>query len=387
MWWSSLPFSWKRTRDRFLVFAFLATLIPGLVLGIFVSFEVRKAMIGQALGFQKSLSRTIRKGLTARIREFQERLAGLAADPEIQSMAPDRQRAAFFSFLDHHPLFYTIYAFDREGIVRSTVSRDRSERDSAQIGRNFLQGATPAARRAGEMLQAVLTKGESVVTSKMSTIQGRAHLLLQVPVRDFSFPASITGALSASLNIDGPAIQSLAAGAEGSDQGFLIITDGDGAPILRYGPRLPAGLEKVALSRPLAEGEEESTWTDLGSASFLVTVSRLPELNSLLFVGAPREAVVGTIDRTFGNMLVLAMLFSMIAAIVGGWFARSLVAPLSRLLEGIRKVGDGAISHRVEVDDESEIGEVAGAFNDLTRQLEKHRKLEDLWGKTWKPPV
>lgn len=369
-----------------MLFVFLATLIPGLLLGVFVSFQVKQVLTDQALNFQKTLSQSIRKGLTARICDFQEQLAGLVANPEIQSMNVERQRAIMFQFLDHHPIFFSFFIYDREGNTRNFAYQNRFDREEYLLGRNILNASNPHLLGTQKLIKTVLQTGEMAVASKISLIKGRSQLLLLVPIHDFVDPGKVIGVLSSGLNIDGNAIQSLLSGIESTNEGFVVITDGEGTPLLRQGRNLPPGLEGASLSRSLEQPSGESTWTNVGGAIFLVSASRIPELNCFLLVGARRDEVLGNIDRTFGNMLVLTILFAALSAFIGGFIGNSLVDPIQKVLEGIRKVGEGAISHRIDVPGDTEIAETARAFNDLTRKLEKNRMLEDIWGESWKPP-
>jgi len=383
MGFSPTWFSWNRTRDRLLLFVFLVALIPGILVGVFASLQVKRAMTDQALVFQKTISQSVCKGFTARVRGFQDLLADLAGHPEMQSMDPARQRTVLYQFLDHHPAFFSFFVYDSSGVARNFAFRNRLD-ESGLLGRNLHDGKTPWVQELTGLFENVLKTGDMRVDSKVSVIKGRAQLMILVPIRDFLDPAKITGVLSSSLDIDGQAIQELMAGIDGTDQGFLLITDGEGTPMFRRGRNLPAGLEKVTLSRTPEPGAEESAWTEVGGMPFLVFASRIPELNAFLLVGARRDEVLGTIDRTVGNMLILTLMLSILAALVGGSLAGTLVDPIQRLLEGIRKVSEGAVSHRVEVTGPVEIAETSKAFNELTRQLEKNRLLEDIWGDTWK---
>lgn len=384
MGFSPAWFSWNRTRDRLLAFVFLVTLIPGILLGVFASLQVKRSMTDQALVFQKTISQAMSKGMSARVRGFQEQLSELAANPEIQTMDTDRQRTVLYQFLDHHPSFFSFMVYDAGGSARNYAFRHRQD-GTRFLGRNILDAKNPWVQDLAGLFRKVMQTGEMVVDSRVAVLKGRTQLLILIPIRDFLERSKIVGVLSSSLDIDGHAIQELVAGIDCTAEGFLVITDGDGTPLLKKGRNLPRGLEKVSLSRSLDQGGDESTWTEVGGMPFLVFVSRIPELNAFLLVGARRDEVLGSIDRTVGNMLILTIMLAILAALFGGVLAGSLVDPIQRLLEGIRKVSQGAVSHRLEVSGPKEIAETSRAFNDLAKQLEKNRMLENIWGDTWKP--
>jgi two-component system OmpR family sensor kinase len=70
--------------------------------------------------------------------------------------------------------------------------------------------------------------------------------------------------------------------------------------------------------------------------------------------------------------LLLATALAVVAAALAAWLlAGRLTAPLARLVAAARRVGDGDLSTRVQVDGDGEVAEVAAAFNDMAAGLER----------------
>ena len=70
--------------------------------------------------------------------------------------------------------------------------------------------------------------------------------------------------------------------------------------------------------------------------------------------------------------LLLATALAVAVAALAAWLlAGRLTAPLGRLVTAARRVGDGDLSTRVQVDGDGEIAEVASAFNDMATGLER----------------
>jgi two-component system sensor histidine kinase BaeS len=70
--------------------------------------------------------------------------------------------------------------------------------------------------------------------------------------------------------------------------------------------------------------------------------------------------------------LLLATALAVAAAALAAWLlAGRLTAPLARLVAAARRVGDGDLSTRVQVDGDGEVAEVAAAFNDMAAGLER----------------
>jgi len=79
-------------------------------------------------------------------------------------------------------------------------------------------------------------------------------------------------------------------------------------------------------------------------------------------------------------MLVVAFV---IAVAAGFFMSRSLAEGISILVDAIRNVASGAVSHRVEVRGRDELAEASQAFNDMLNTLEKHRMMDDIWHSEW----
>lgn len=77
---------------------------------------------------------------------------------------------------------------------------------------------------------------------------------------------------------------------------------------------------------------------------------------------AQRRATA-TIVSTFALSLLFALLWGLI-------LARSVLVPLAAIEAGARRLGEGELSSRVQVDREDELGRLASVFNSMARKLE-----------------
>jgi phosphoserine phosphatase RsbU/P len=74
---------------------------------------------------------------------------------------------------------------------------------------------------------------------------------------------------------------------------------------------------------------------------------------------------------TRNNILILAMFGILIALFIGGIVAGQITSPIKVLTEGVLKIGSGDLSTRVVVKTQTEIGRLAGTFNQMAQDLEK----------------
>jgi two-component system OmpR family sensor kinase/two-component system sensor histidine kinase BaeS len=91
--------------------------------------------------------------------------------------------------------------------------------------------------------------------------------------------------------------------------------------------------------------------------------------------GSERAGPPPLIDRIVGTLLTIALVGGGIGLVFGVFVSRSLTAPLDKLAEGAKAIGDRNLSQRVEVSGSDEIIAVARAFNDMASNLELGEQL------------
>jgi len=155
------------------------------------------------------------------------------------------------------------------------------------------------------------------------------------------------------------------------------LTDANGP--VEQAERLEPLIESVRKSAPGAPPAVETiTWTqDPASAETFHAIAlrgRQNELLGVLLVGSSRRDLV-VLQReirtlalaTGGGAIFLCILLGM-------WMAARVTRPLERLAEGARAVAQGDWGARVETRSRDEVGQLAAAFNEMTRQLAEQRE-------------
>jgi len=97
----------------------------------------------------------------------------------------------------------------------------------------------------------------------------------------------------------------------------------------------------------------------------------------------PRDKVLGFFHRILFDLSLVLAIALVLAVGFGFALARNLAGNVTRLLEGIRLVSDGVVSHRVPVEGEDEMAGACTAFNDMVASLEKNRLMDEIWTRTW----
>ncbi|MBF0501751.1 MAG: cache and HAMP domain-containing protein [Candidatus Riflebacteria bacterium] len=386
-----LPFN--KIRHQTLAVVAMAALLPVVLLALFVVGRLRTELTYQALHAQKSLAEAVRQGIQMQIKTWIHQLEHFVETPAIQTMNAATQKPVLFKFLDQNPLFASAFVYNSDGTIINVAYRNRNKGDDNLLGANLSQlGLKEAGQPStwGYTILAfhdVMKTGELKISAHISSFNQKAQLMVFLPIKAFDDSSRIVGILSIALHLDGVILQEMIEGFASGRRGFLILTDRIGSIIARKGQDLPPGLEKATLSRPPEIGFE-SIWSKLDGQEYLVTLGPVNSINGYILVAAPSEAVLGFIGKILWGMGLLTIISLVISGGFGLVLANTVIEPIQRLIEGISKVSEGDVAHRIEVPDEAEdeLSDAGRAFNEMAGSLEKNRLIGDIWSGTWKPP-
>ena len=104
--------------------------------------------------------------------------------------------------------------------------------------------------------------------------------------------------------------------------------------------------------------------------------------NRLLVFTYEKLSIESVLDTVFDLKKVLYLIAGLgvvVASFIGYIFSGRIVAPLTRLVQGTRRVGKGDLSAKIELETQDELKELADEFNRMTDSLrEKTFKLEKI---------
>jgi HAMP domain-containing protein len=363
-----------------------AGLLPVFLIALFFLTKTREELTTNALENQKSLAEAVRQGISTQVYHYRKQLERFATDPEMQSLKTDRQSAALTRFLEQNHLFFSIFVYDASGTVTSLGYRNKFRGDDFLIGRNIFQAKDPIVQGVASSVRDVLQSRRLKVIERVQQGRRQPQLFVMAPIPSFSNPDRMIGVISAGIQIEGPQLQGTLEYFSVSKRSFLLLTDTQGYLLAKKGKHLPDGLMQMNLSHTLDEKEFESTLTDLAGTRYFLTVGRIPAISCFLAIGTPQDEILGFIHQILGGMMLLGLICLIIGVGVSLWLSNALLEPVMALIDGIKKVSDGIVSHRIPPEGENELSEACEAFNQMASQLEKNRLMEEIWSRTWNHP-
>jgi signal transduction histidine kinase len=161
------------------------------------------------------------------------------------------------------------------------------------------------------------------------------------------------------------------------EQGFVAseLTDQHG-PVAQADLFAPLITEVQGNRRELQKTIESGSGATRNSESFnaIPLIGRGGDLLGVLLVGSSRQDLIQMLNFIRALALLVAGGVILAGLLLGWWISARVTRPIEQLARGAREVAAGHWEARVEVHSRDEIGQLAGAFNEMTRQLAEQRE-------------
>jgi len=133
------------------------------------------------------------------------------------------------------------------------------------------------------------------------------------------------------------------------------------------------------VQRTRRELQRRLDWTSdraANSANFdaIPLTGRENDLLGVLLVGSSRQDLIQMLNFIRDLALLVGGGVILLGLILGWWISARVTRPIEQLAAGAREVAAGRWNARVEVRSRDEIGQLAAAFNEMTRQLAEQRE-------------
>lgn len=91
----------------------------------------------------------------------------------------------------------------------------------------------------------------------------------------------------------------------------------------------------------------------------------------VLGVSVAADKYVDTTDQAIVNLLGIMLVCILVASVLGYLLAQSILVPIDKLLDGVRRVTSGDLSYEIIMDLKDELGLLARSFNSMAKQLQE----------------
>jgi two-component system nitrogen regulation sensor histidine kinase NtrY len=161
------------------------------------------------------------------------------------------------------------------------------------------------------------------------------------------------------------------------DQGFVAseLTDQHGQ-VAQADLFAPLITQVQSSHRELQKTIETGSVGSANSEAFnaIPLIGRGGDLLGVLLVGSSRQDLIQMLNFIRALALLVAGGVILAGLVLGWWISARVTRPIEQLARGAREVAAGHWEARVEVHSRDEIGQLADAFNEMTRQLAEQRE-------------
>src|SRR3984893_2955030 len=121
------------------------------------------------------------------------------------------------------------------------------------------------------------------------------------------------------------------------------------------------------MQRTITSGAPPNTHSETFNA--LPLVGRDSDLLGVLLVGSSRQSLIQMLNFIRALALLVGGGVILLGLVLGWWVSARVTRPIEELAAGAREVAAGHWEARVQVHSRDEVGQLADAFNEMTRQL------------------
>jgi two-component system NtrC family sensor kinase len=153
------------------------------------------------------------------------------------------------------------------------------------------------------------------------------------------------------------------------------------------GTRLSAEVKTAVLDEGRAWNDRAFVVRDWYITAYEPILDSASQIIGILYVGTLEKPYIDTANRVMLTFTLLASLCVLFLLIILYFSTTRIIKPLQRMVVATHQIADGDLNHKVEIQSQDEIGELASAFNQMTEKLKAANKELVDWGTTLEKKV
>ncbi|HUU38758.1 MAG TPA: cache domain-containing protein, partial [Candidatus Desulfaltia sp.] len=153
------------------------------------------------------------------------------------------------------------------------------------------------------------------------------------------------------------------------------------------GTRLSAEVKTAVLDEGRAWNDRAFVVRDWYITAYEPIRDAEDQIIGILYVGTLEKPYIDTANRVMLTFTLLASLCVLFLLIILYFSTTRIIKPLQRMVTATHQIADGDLNHKVEIQSQDEIGELASAFNQMTEKLKAANKELVDWGTTLEKKV
>ncbi|HHW44083.1 MAG TPA: methyl-accepting chemotaxis protein [Desulfotomaculum sp.] len=337
-----------------LIFSFvIVVILPLMAGGIWTVIGVRHHLLNNVVAYNDLIVHKLAGHVETLIETKVNLVNTLANTPQVIKMDPVELKPFVKSIKDKNPDLDVIGIINQEGmqIVRSDDKnlldlRERSYFKDAMGGKEHV---------VSEVLIAGGTQKPSVMVAS--------------PIKENGV---IKGVIHLTLNLD--SLEGLIEANKAGKTGFSYIVDNKGIVIAHPDQKYVTERTNLAELQPVREGlAGKSGFLEMteGGQKWLASYTYIPSLNWVIVTQQALNEATAAANQEVINMLIILLLGTALAIVVGLFLSNRIVKPLSRLKESVMVLAEGDLTRSIDIHNNDEIGELGRAIVNMRENIKE----------------
>lgn len=355
-----------RIMALFAIFAVALLIIVGVAL-TFLSFRSQQSAVTRT---QREIAKRAALDVSAFLSSVEQSLLIVAQTQNLADLGPSEQRRALMQLLEALPTFDELTYVDALGQERVKVSPYHT----------FTSGELSV--RTDDVPFRRAMSGELYLSAvRFSNYSGQPSVWLALPVSDLR--QETVGVLIALVNFH--EMWNIVTGLQVGESGYAYVVDEDGrliayhdiSPVLRR-----ENLSSLPTVAAFLEGQPStSEYVGLGNIRVIGAQTPIAGTPWAVVAELPTEEAYAGLRRMMGWLGLLLLSAIVVAAGTGRYLANYIVYPIEVLQAGAAVIGQGDLSHTIDLNTGDEIEALAEAFNTMSHNLRRSREEIERWNR------
>jgi len=352
-------------RSRLLAFFTLSLLVPSLATGALVFFTVRASLQASSLREQRELARRLAERVAGHVESAKRGLLTLAAQGRIARAKPREQLSALRGFIRNYPDFMEAALCNSQG---------RGMARAARVNGRVVWGPDSVNRSRREEFRRAAEGRPYVGPVFFANRERLPQMFLSVP------SGAGGGVLVARLSLDrmwdlvaeaaGPSVHASVVDREGQ-----LLAHPDRSRVVSHESwALRPGLAEFLKRGALRDGTAV-TWGERRDRREAV-FHRVPDLRWTVITEASLDGVLAPARKLRFRLFAVVGVLGVFFWLLGLSLVGRILHPLKKLEEGLERIGQGDLAHRLDIRTGDELQKVAEALNAMAVSLEELEKTK-----------
>ena len=381
-------FVFKKLKWNTLFFFALASLVPIIIISVFVLNQIYRELERNIIIENNKMAAQVRSSVIGQFENYKKQLTCLASLKEIKSFDANIQSPLINDFFRLNPFFYNVYIYDRDGVLRNICFPGGSGEKDELIGSGNIKDSEATVAAA---FKHAVEKKKTMVSEYFKNSFGETMFCVAAPVFEFGNEDRVIGVLSAAAKVSDSAFHRFFDPVIVYNDEYLLLINESSEVLTMKGSLLPQDLGKFDFpvykdgrAVDITSAAVTNGTTFIGGRKDIIFTSPLAESRSTLIIGRPYNLAFNGIRVIIRYIAWISMACLLLAALLSVWLSNRLAKPIELLVNGLNKIEDGVLSHRIPAAGGDEVGDAITAFNNLAGKLQRNKIIESVWSEKWK---